>query len=176
MHTSEPVRSWFACYTRSRHEKRVGEMLTVRGFGSYLPLVLRESRWADRRKMVEWPLFPGYIFAQFALHEVQRVLEIPSICAIVRFGTEFVRVKEADLESMRIYSRAVTAGHISLVSEPVSYVAAGDQVLVTDGPLAGLRGVVLQERGRRRLLLGVEAIRQGFEVDIGRSAVQSVGA
>lgn len=166
-------RSWFACYTRSRHEKRVVELLGTRGFDSYLPVVLRESQWADRRKMVEWPLFPGYVFARFAPQEVYRVLEIPGVSAIVRFGSELVRVSEDDLESVRIYSQAVVNGHMGLVAaEPVPYISTGDRVKVIEGPFAGMTGIVLQERGRRRLLLGVAAICQGFEVNIGRSDVQ----
>lgn len=175
MQVSDSARSWFACYTRSRHEKRVAELLKVRGFGSYVPLVLRESQWADRRKIVEWPLFPGYVFAQFAPPEVHQVLEIPGISAIVRFGSKFVQVSEDDIKSVRVYSQAVAEGRIEPASEIVPYISTGDEVIVTDGPFTGLIGIVLQERGHRRLLLGIKAIRQGIEVNIGRSAVQSIG-
>jgi transcription antitermination factor NusG len=55
---------WFAVWTRSRHERAVFDQLTERGIEAFLPTVLRWSRWKDRRKQIDWPLFPGYCFAR----------------------------------------------------------------------------------------------------------------
>ena len=59
---SDPVARWYACYTRSRHEKRVAERLRQRGHTVFLPLVERVRQWHDRKKRVPWPLFPSYVF------------------------------------------------------------------------------------------------------------------
>ena len=56
---------WFAVWTRSRHERAVFEQLTERGIEAFLPTTPRWSRWKDRKKKIEWPLFPGYCFARF---------------------------------------------------------------------------------------------------------------
>jgi transcription antitermination factor NusG len=68
---------WYACYTRARHEKRVDEQLAERGLETYLPLLARERQWSDRRKVVEFPLFPGYVFCRFTLDELHEVLTVP---------------------------------------------------------------------------------------------------
>ena len=54
--------SWYAVYTWARHEKRVKDQLDVRHIPCALPLYRVVRRWSDRRKEVELPLFPSYIF------------------------------------------------------------------------------------------------------------------
>ncbi|MCZ6550598.1 MAG: hypothetical protein O6926_04265, partial [candidate division NC10 bacterium] len=65
----EPLTSsrWYALYTRPRHEKAVAEHLARRQLEAFLPLREVLSRWKDRRKLVQLPLFPGYIFVRTAL-------------------------------------------------------------------------------------------------------------
>ena len=52
-------------WTRSRHERAVFEQLAERGIEAFLPTTPRWSRWKDRKKKIDWPLFPGYCFARF---------------------------------------------------------------------------------------------------------------
>ncbi|HEV8316926.1 MAG TPA: transcription termination/antitermination NusG family protein, partial [Vicinamibacterales bacterium] len=62
---SDPDVRWFALWTRSRHEQVVREQLEQKGVEAFLPTVTRWSRWKDRKKKIDWPLFPGYCFARF---------------------------------------------------------------------------------------------------------------
>ncbi len=54
--------NWYAINTRSRHEKQVDSFLSERGIETFLPLVHTLSRRKDRKKYVDFPLFPGYMF------------------------------------------------------------------------------------------------------------------
>lgn len=67
MTTDHNAVRWYALRTRSRHEKRVQEQLSARGIEPFLPLVEPWRQWKDRRKLVAFPLFPGYCFARFPL-------------------------------------------------------------------------------------------------------------
>ena len=58
-------RQWFAIWTRSRHEQVVREQLERKRVEAFLPTITRWSRWKDRKKKIDWPLFPGYCFARF---------------------------------------------------------------------------------------------------------------
>ena len=60
--SAQPI--WYAVQTRSRHEKFVNHHLQMRGMSSYLPTITKTHLWSDRRKKVELPLFPGYLFIQ----------------------------------------------------------------------------------------------------------------
>ena len=56
---------WFAIWTRSRHEQVVRDQLARKSIDAFLPTMPRWSRWKDRKKKIDWPLFPGYCFARF---------------------------------------------------------------------------------------------------------------
>src|SRR6266853_4657084 len=77
---------WYAAYTLPRHEKAVAEQLGFRQVETYLPLYLSVRRWAQRRALVEVPLFPGYVFVQISGGDHIRVLEHPSVLRLVTFN------------------------------------------------------------------------------------------
>ena len=54
-------RCWLAAYTRSRHENQVASQLSCKGVESLLPTFAKLSRWSDRIKRSQAPLFPGYL-------------------------------------------------------------------------------------------------------------------
>ena len=66
---AEPIRAmtpeWFAIWIRSRHEKMVRDQLAQKDVEVFLPTITKWSRWKDRKKAIDWPLFPGYCFARF---------------------------------------------------------------------------------------------------------------
>ena len=68
--------SWFALWTRSRHEQVVREQLEQKHIEAFLPTVTRWSRWKDRKKKIDWPLFPGYCFARFNPRERLPILKV----------------------------------------------------------------------------------------------------
>ncbi|HSE42124.1 MAG TPA: transcription termination/antitermination NusG family protein, partial [Acidobacteriota bacterium] len=55
-------KDWYAVYTIVRHEKTANTMLAEKGIETYLPLREVRSRWKDRIKKIQLPLFPGYLF------------------------------------------------------------------------------------------------------------------
>ncbi|HEX6938362.1 MAG TPA: UpxY family transcription antiterminator [Longimicrobiales bacterium] len=155
---------WYACYTRARHEKRVERVLRERGIESYLPLVPRLQQWKDRKKRVEFPLFPSYVFGRFTLHDVHAVLTTPGVSTIVRVNGYPTPIADCELENIRRFAEAIAEEGIE--PEPAGYVREGDWVRVVDGPFRGVVGIVVERRGRRRVLVGLRAIGQGLEVDI----------
>lgn len=163
---------WYACYTRARHEKRVNELLQKQGVDTYLPLVERERQWADRRKTVEFPLFPGYLFSRFALSELHQVLTTPGVSTIVKLGGRPIPIPEEELNNVRRFAEALTRTGLEPDSRP--YVKEGQPVRVTSGPFRGVTGTVIERRGKKRVLIGLEAIGEGLEVDIDTAALQPI--
>jgi transcription antitermination factor NusG len=164
---------WYACYTKARHEKRVDSQLQERGIETFLPLVTRVRQWKDRRKEVEFPLFPSYVFGRFALTDSHRVLSVPGVSTLVKSDGRPMWIEESELENVRLFARALTVGKVEPEVRP--FFAVGEWVEVLDGPFAGVRGVVEQQRGRRRLLIGLKAIGQGLEVDVTKCALRTLG-
>lgn len=159
---SEP--RWYACYTRSRHEKQVDRLLRQRGIESYLPVVPRLRQWKDRKKLVEWPLFPSYVFGWFALGELHEVLSTPGVATVVRTNGQPVPIATEDVENVRRFAAALAEQDTELEVRP--FLAEGQWVEVMEGAFQGVRGVVIERRNRRRVLVGLEAIGQGLEIDV----------
>jgi transcription termination/antitermination protein NusG len=162
---SPPVEPrWYACHTRARHEKKVDALMRERGIECYLPLMPVVRQWKDRRKLVLWPLFPGYVFARFTLEDAVSVLSIPGVAALVRTGAQPVPIPADELDNVRRFAAALAES--GLEAELVPALDRGQRVRIREGAFAGVRGIVLERRGRRRVRVGLDAIGQGIEVDI----------
>src|SRR5438876_694608 len=99
--TDRAETNWYAIYTRAHHEKRVSEQLCERSIEHFLPLYRSVRRWKDRRKELQLPLFPGYVFVKFALRERLRVLQIPSVVRLVSFGGDPAPLREEEIMGLR---------------------------------------------------------------------------
>lgn len=158
------VPHWYACYTRSRHEKQVETLLKERGFESYLPVIARERQWKDRKKLVDFPLFPSYVFGRFTLAQLHSVLTTRGVSTIVRTNGYPTPIPDADIQNVQRFVSAIAQTGIETEQRP--FLTEGQWVRILDGPFDGVEGVVVEQRGRKRVLVGVEAIGQGLEIDI----------
>src|SRR3990172_11416982 len=149
---------WFAVRTAPRHEKRVHERLLGRGVESFLPLWERWSRWKDRRKLVQLPLFSGYCFAHFAIHDRLEVITTLGVRGIVGSNRGPEPVEDAEIESLRTLIRS------SLRFDPCPSIKIGMRVEVVRGPLMGVQGLLIRKDSKDRLVLSVDLIRQGAAV------------
>jgi transcription antitermination factor NusG len=147
-------------------------MMEERGIETYLPLVPRVSQWKDRKKLVEWPLFPSYVFTRIALRDSFAVLSVPGVAALVKSDDRPAPIEDCEIENVRLLARALRGGDIAVNARP--FYAEGEWVQVRAGPFAGVRGVVVERRGRRRVLIGLKAIGQGMEVDIPVAMLQAI--
>lgn len=166
---------WYACYTRGRHEKRVAERLRERGVEVFLPLVPTTRRWHDREAVVEFPLFPSYVFARCAPGDLSDTITTPGVVSIVRFNDRPVAIPTWEIESIRRLVSSFAEG--GLDPEPAPTLSKGELVDVIAGPLEGVRGTVVERRGGKRIVLvvGVTAIAQGLRVEVERDAVRPAG-
>jgi len=58
------AQSWYALYAKSRHEFAIRDDLALEEIPAYLPTIQRQRQWKDRKKLVDFPVFPGYLFVQ----------------------------------------------------------------------------------------------------------------
>lgn len=165
-HGSDRETRWYALYTRARHEKRVEARLRQRQFEVFLPLIPRVSQWHDRRKVVHWPLFPGYVFARFNGNPPARALSAPGVATIVRCNGVPAAIPDEEIENVRRFAAAVA--ETGSVPEPTPFLERGQQVRIVRGPFAGVEGRVVEQRGGERAIVhvGLKAIGQGLKVEV----------
>jgi transcription termination/antitermination protein NusG len=157
---------WFAVWTRSRHEQVVREQIQEKGMEAFLPTVTRWSRWKDRRKKVDWPLFPGYCFARFNPADRLAVLKCTGVVSIVSFNGDIAPIPDIEIDSLR---RLVTS---ELQYDPCPLIKEGAMVEVVHGPLKGVVGRLLRKGAHARLILAVDLIGQAVSVEVDAADVK----
>ena len=152
---------WYAVRTRSRHEKRVREQLDGHPeIEVFLPLWERWSRWKDRRKKIQFPLFPGYCFTRFRYADRLRVLKTFGVVGLVGIRGQAEPIPEAEIDAIR---RLVES---SFRYDPHPFLTEGAEVEVIRGPLMGVRGRLLRKDRTARLVLSVTLIHQSVVVEV----------
>jgi transcription termination/antitermination protein NusG len=159
---------WYAVMTRSRHEKKVRDRLLRADVGTFLPLHSRWSHWKDRRKIVDFPLFPGYCFAQFPLIDQLRVRSVQGVAGILGNSGCPEPIMDDEIDALR----RLIASRFRL--DPHPFLEVGMLVEVVRGPLAGVRGKLLRKDGTSRLVISVALIRQSVVVTIHPADVTAV--
>ena len=160
--------AWFAIWTRSRHEKLVRDQLEKKSdVDVFLPTIGKWSRWKDRKKKIDWPLFPGYVFAKFVADERVGILKVDGVVQIISNNGMLSPIPDDEIESIR------TLVESELAYDPVPLIKEGDMVKVTSGPLKGVIGRLVTKKGASaRLVLSVDLIGQAVSVEVDAADVK----
>jgi transcription antitermination factor NusG len=161
------VLPWFAIWTRSRHEKVVEEQLSHRDVEAFLPTIPRWSRWKDRKKKIDWPLFPGYVFARFVPENTLPILKCSGVVSIVSFEGRPAPIPEFEIAGIR---RLVES---EIQFDPCPFVKEGMLVEVVHGPLKGVIGRLVRKGSHARLVLSVDLIGRAVMVTVDAADVRA---
>ena len=165
---SSPDSQWYAIWTRSRHEQVVRDQLHRKRIDAFLPTITRWSRWKDRKKKVDWPLFPGYCFARFDPADALPILKCTGVVNIVSFDGKPAAIPEIELDSIRLLVDS------ELQYDPCPMIHEGMMVSVIHGPLKGVVGrLVRKDAPKARLVLSVDLIGQAVSVEVDASDVKA---
>jgi len=146
----------------------VRDQLEQKHIDAFLPTIPRWSRWKDRRKKIDWPLFPGYCFARFDPDEALPVLKCSGVVNIVGFEGRPAPIPDVELESIRVLVGS------DLQYDPCPLIREGMTVEVVHGPLRGVVGrLVRKDPSRARLVLSVDLIGQAVSVEVDAADVKA---
>ena len=161
---------WYALYTRSRFEKKLLSELVDRQVEVFLPMREVLSRWKDRKKKIWMPLFPGYIFVNHVDTPENRynVLNVPGAVRFVESVGRAEPVPEEQIVAIRRFLES------NMAVDPYPYMQVGMQVEIIAGPLTGVRGILIEKRGKFRFILQLDMIRQAVSVEIDANDVKPV--
>lgn len=161
---------WFALQVRTKQELGVANFLRCRGYDPFVPLYRCRKPWSDRMKVVDAPLFPGYMFCRLNLHNRLPALMAPGVIRIVGRNRLPAPLDEGEIDAIRAM---ITSG---LPSQPWPFLRAGDRVEIDRGPLRGLEGILVEVRGQHRLILSVTLVQRSVAVEIDSAFVKSLRA
>jgi transcriptional antiterminator NusG len=157
---------WFAIWTRSRHEHSVRQQLEEKQIEAFLPTCTRWSRWKDRKKRIDWPLFPGYCFTRIDPSETLPVRTCSGVVGLVSTNGRPLPIPDCEIDAIR----ALLASELRY--DPCPLIAEGARVEVAWGPLRGVVGRLVRKGAHARLVLAVDLIGQAVSVEVDAADVR----
>ena len=153
---NESAQNWYALYTKSRHEKLVESELIKKGLEAFTPKLTIKSKWSDRTKHIEEPLFKSYCFARFSIDDSSTrniILSQKGVVSIVRFNDRYIAVEDSVISSLKILIEN------NLKLDPCPYLKEGDKVVIRKGSLKGVEGYIVEKRDKNTaLVISIDSI------------------
>ena len=161
---------WFAIRVKSRSEKLAAAHLRAKGVEVFPATAAFRRVWIDRIRVVEMPLFPGYIFARFDPVNARLVEDAAGVTSIVKCGNQYCRVDAREIDDLRKLVGSGTGVHRT------PYLVKGARVRVKYGPFAGAEGTLTNVRDQYRLVIAISILQRSIAVDIDEAMVELVGS
>jgi len=162
--------SWYAVYTRHQHEKAVAQILTGKGFNTFLPLYATTHDWKDRTKALTLPLFPCYVFLKGGIERRLQIITTPGIYGLVSSAGQPAAIPDIEIEAIRRVIETGTRVEIH------PFLKCGSWVRVKCGPLAGIEGILVRKKNVSRLVLNVEILGTAAAIEVAAFQVEAVTA
>ena len=161
---------WYAIQTRSRHEKFVDSQLRQQGIITFLPLASELRCWSDRRKLVQLPLFPGYLFVRVVASREARaqILRASGVVSMVGTRGEPISIPDSQIESIQ----KLVSNNVPFVHHP--FLRVGQRVRIRGGCLDGIEGILVGHNGNRSLIVSVETIRRSLAIRVEGCQIESI--
>jgi transcription antitermination factor NusG len=145
--TSVPILAWYVVYTKPRWEKKVAVLLTKKGIENYCPLNKVLRQWSDRKKIVEEPLFSGYVFLKTTAAEKWRIKEVDGILNYVHWLGKPAIVPETEIETIKRFLNEHQTVHIS-----TTHFKPNDRVNILSGAFIDTQAKVIVQKGKHVIL------------------------
>jgi transcriptional antiterminator RfaH len=164
MDDAEASRRWYVLQCKPRECERAVEQLANQGYQGFVPTIQREVLRRGKRTVVVEPLFPHYIFVQLCTQNDNwaPIRSTRGVAKVLRFGDLPLAVPDAIVEALQAREAGQDAGS----ENPTALFAIGQEVLINEGPLAGLDAVVAARDGTERVVLLLKLLHQEQRVSV----------
>jgi transcriptional antiterminator NusG len=162
--------NWYALSIKSRHEFVVSGELRRKGIETFLPSVTKLSRWKDRKKLVELPLFPGYLFVYIAPDPEEFLRVVKTRGTVTLIALEPGRPTPVAPEEIRSLKRVLESGE-KLDIYP--HFQTGSRVRVKRGLLQGAEGVLAKKEDQDVFLVSIELLGRSVGVKMSADDVEA---
>jgi transcriptional antiterminator RfaH len=145
---------WYAVHTKS-HQEHVAELNLKRlGLETFYPQLKQTKLIRRRHQTIISSLFPGYLFARFAIEAHYRAVNYTrGVCKVVTFGRVPAIVDDEIIESIK---RPLHDGYVTLLHPPF---IPGQLVRIKEGPFRGVKAIFEREMSdQERVVLLLRAL------------------
>lgn len=161
---------WYAVYVKSRTEKKVKIELDYQGIEVYLPIQKKLRKWSDRKKWVDFPLISGYLFVHISPKDYDRVLQTIGVVSYVRFDGTAAIIRDENIELIKRLLR----DYEKEIEVSFNHFDKGDEVEVIGGPLNGIKGKLIQLKGKNKVAVQIENLKIALTVELSSGEIKKI--
>jgi transcriptional antiterminator RfaH len=160
MHTW--ISGWYLIYTMPRHEKKVFNALKEIELNAFLPTVKKLHLWRDRKKYMDDPLFPSYVFVYLSnLQNYYAGIGTKGAIGYVKTGDRIARVSNEVVDNIKLATQ--TAADMEVSNHNFK---PGVKLNISKGVLTGLSCEIVECDNLRKLLVRVDILRRNVLVTL----------
>ena len=157
---------WYILFVRTNHEFKVKNHIQRLGISSYLPVKKTLSYWSDRKKWIERPMFPGYLFVRVSCREFFSLLNYNSIICYVSFGNAPAFITDKQIDSIQ----RIETDNIKYIDECECY-SCDDQIIIISGPLKGIEGRISRIDNNDYFVIDLPEITQSVHIRLKKKMI-----
>ncbi len=150
------LRSWWVMHTRPRQEKSLARCLHELGIPFYLPLLSTRVRVRKQIVISYSPLFASYLFLLGRDEERLLAMGTRRVANVIE-----VKNQQQMWDDLGQLNRLIGSG-LRVTAE--NCLSPGVPVEIREGPLMGLRGVIVRSVSGKRFIVKVDFIQRGASV------------
>ena len=153
-------KGWYVLYVKSCYERKVRDFLENLSIESFLPQIPVVRQWSDRKKTILKPLFSSYVFVNInSSLELHKALSVNGACAYIRFGKEYARVTEKEINQIKLL---IGDKNVSEIETNVDLPKAGEVKKITYGPLNGLDCEIIKADNHNKIIVRIDSLQQNI--------------
>lgn len=163
--------AWFAVSVRSRHEFVTRDELVRKGVHTFLPSVRKLQQWRDRKKMVEFPVFAGYLFVS-VIPEAEHFLQVIKTRGTVTFvSLEPGRPTSIPDHEIAGLKKVIASGQPFNVYPGYTL---GRRVRIRKGALQGVEGILGSKEDAQLFFVNVEILGRSVGLRIAADDIELI--
>lgn len=160
---------WNVIYTRSRYEKKILKILESKGLDVYLPLISKKRKWSDRTKIIEVPLFPGYLFIKPTFQNYYDIINIDGVVRFLKYEEKIATITLQQMQLIRILVQ-----HHQMVAIDTFSPQPGDKVIIKSGPFSNFTGIFNGSNNKKRIYLYLESINKSIILNLENTIIEKI--
>lgn len=154
-------KGWHVLYVKSKYERKIENSLKQKDIEVFLPTIKTIRQWSDRKKVIEKPLFPSYIFVKVhSALDLNKILSIEGACSYIRFGNEYAIAREDEIRNIKYLINH--NGILEDIEISDQLLSVGKRYKIHNGPLSGLECVIIRMENKDRIMIRVESLKQNI--------------
>jgi transcription antitermination factor NusG len=160
---------WLAVQTKPRHEKKSAAELEEKDIEVFLPMYSAIHHWSDRKKEIQLPLFPNYLFVRITESRNERALVLRTNGVLSFVGTRGVGsyIPDGEIEAVqRVLTSRAPFTHYPFLN-------VGQKVRIRGGSLDGVSGILAAVNNDRSLIISVECVQRSIAIRIDGYGVEA---